>query len=94
MMSIEVENNSEHGAKFKVTQLDVDVTNAVVTPLDSAELTKVIWARPWNMPEFEPRLNLTPVCLCDIAADSTALCGPRHLPLLYLTVGQPRMECR
>ncbi|KAG0028089.1 hypothetical protein BGZ82_008621 [Podila clonocystis] len=41
MMSIEVENNSEHGAKFKVTQLDVDVTNAVVTPLDSAELTKL-----------------------------------------------------
>lgn len=41
MMSIEVENNSEHGAKFKMTQLEVDVTNAVVTPLDSAELTKV-----------------------------------------------------
>lgn len=41
MMSIEVENNSEHGAKFKMTQLDVDVTNAVVTSLDSAELTKV-----------------------------------------------------
>ncbi|KAF9281934.1 hypothetical protein BGZ68_006309 [Mortierella alpina] len=42
MMSIEVENNSEHGAKFKMTQLDVDVTNAVVTSLDSAELTKGI----------------------------------------------------
>ncbi|KAK5809098.1 TRAPP trafficking subunit Trs65-domain-containing protein, partial [Linnemannia elongata] len=41
MMSIEVENNSEHGAKFKMTQLEVDVTNAVVTPLDSAELTKL-----------------------------------------------------
>ncbi|KAF9951187.1 hypothetical protein BGZ70_001095 [Mortierella alpina] len=41
MMSIEVENNSEHGAKFKMTQLDVDVTNAVVTSLDSAELTKL-----------------------------------------------------
>jgi len=41
MMSIEVENNSEHGAKFKVSQLDVEVTNAVVTPLDSAALTKV-----------------------------------------------------
>ncbi|KAF9421219.1 hypothetical protein BGZ94_008879 [Podila epigama] len=41
MMSIEVENNSEHGAKFKVTNLDVDVTHAVVTPLDSAELTKL-----------------------------------------------------
>ncbi|KAF9436283.1 hypothetical protein BGZ76_004381 [Entomortierella beljakovae] len=40
MMSIEVENNSEHGAKFKMTQLDVEVTHAVVTPLDSAELTK------------------------------------------------------
>ncbi|KAF9916650.1 hypothetical protein FBU30_001234 [Linnemannia zychae] len=41
MMSIEVENNSEHGAKFKTTQLEVDVTNAVVTLLDSAELTKL-----------------------------------------------------
>ncbi|KAG0252445.1 hypothetical protein BG011_006955 [Mortierella polycephala] len=41
MMSIEVENSSEHGAKFMMTQLDVDVTNAVVTPLDSAELTKL-----------------------------------------------------
>ncbi|KAF9106763.1 hypothetical protein BGX27_009035 [Mortierella sp. AM989] len=41
MMSIEVENNSEHGAKFKTTQLDVEVTHAVVTPLDSAELTKL-----------------------------------------------------
>ncbi|KAG0048478.1 hypothetical protein BGZ83_006565 [Gryganskiella cystojenkinii] len=41
MMSIEVENNSEHGAKFKVAQLDVEVTNAVVTPLDSAGLTKL-----------------------------------------------------
>ncbi|GJJ74304.1 hypothetical protein EMPS_06662 [Entomortierella parvispora] len=41
MMSIEVENNSEHGAKFKVSQLDVEVTNAVVTPLDSAALTKL-----------------------------------------------------
>ncbi|KAG0343656.1 hypothetical protein BG004_005111 [Podila humilis] len=41
MMSIEVENNSEHGAKFKVTQLDVDVTNAVVTELDSTGLTKL-----------------------------------------------------
>ncbi|KAF9579779.1 hypothetical protein BGW38_003834 [Lunasporangiospora selenospora] len=40
MMSIEVENNSEHGAKFSVAQLDVDVTNAVVASLDSAELTK------------------------------------------------------
>ncbi|KAF9906081.1 hypothetical protein BX616_000817 [Lobosporangium transversale] len=41
MMSIEVENNSEHGAKFKTTQLDVEVTHAVVTPLDSAGLTKL-----------------------------------------------------
>ncbi|KAG0299325.1 hypothetical protein BGZ98_010142 [Dissophora globulifera] len=41
MMSIEVENNSEHGAKFKATNLDVEVTHAVVTPLDSAELTKL-----------------------------------------------------
>lgn len=54
MMSIEVENNSEHGAKFKVTQLDVDVTNAVVTPLDSAELTKVNRARSWNLFDFDP----------------------------------------
>ena len=50
MMSIEVENNSEHGAKFKMTQLDVDVTNAVVTSLDSAELTKVqiMSCRAWR----------------------------------------------
>ncbi|KAF8930660.1 hypothetical protein BGZ58_008106 [Dissophora ornata] len=41
MMSIEVENNSEHGAKFKTNQLDIEVTHAVVTPLDSAELTKL-----------------------------------------------------
>ena len=49
MMSIEVENNSEHGAKFKVAQLDVEVTNAVVTPLDSAALTKV---RPFFLALF------------------------------------------
>ncbi|KAF9209784.1 hypothetical protein BGZ49_000971 [Haplosporangium sp. Z 27] len=41
MMSIEIENNSEHGAKFKTTELDVEVTHAVVTPLDSAGLTKL-----------------------------------------------------
>ncbi|KAI7826947.1 TRAPP trafficking subunit Trs65-domain-containing protein [Gamsiella multidivaricata] len=41
MMSIEVENNSEHGAKFKTTQLNVEVTHAVVTPLGSPELTKL-----------------------------------------------------
>ncbi|KAI1301025.1 hypothetical protein EDD11_005861 [Mortierella claussenii] len=41
MMSIEVENNSEHGVKFNTTQLDVDVTHAVVTPLDSSDLTKL-----------------------------------------------------
>jgi PHD/YefM family antitoxin component YafN of YafNO toxin-antitoxin module len=40
-MSIEVENNSEHGAKFKMTQVDVDVTHAAVASLDTAELTKV-----------------------------------------------------
>ncbi|KAF9984164.1 hypothetical protein BGZ65_000876 [Modicella reniformis] len=40
-LSDEVENNSEHGAKFKMTQVDVDVTHAVVTSLDTAELTKV-----------------------------------------------------
>ncbi|KAF9976147.1 hypothetical protein BGZ73_009061 [Actinomortierella ambigua] len=41
MMSIEVENNSEHGGKFNILQLDVDVTNAVVIPLDAAELTQL-----------------------------------------------------
>ncbi|KAG0239449.1 hypothetical protein BGX31_002787 [Mortierella sp. GBA43] len=40
IMSIEVENNSEHGAKFKMTQVDVDVTHAAVASLDTAELTK------------------------------------------------------
>jgi hypothetical protein len=40
-MSIEVENNSEHGAKFKMTQVDVEVTHAVVASIDTAELTKV-----------------------------------------------------
>lgn len=41
IMSIEVENNSEHGAKFKMTQVDVDVTHATVASLDTADLTKV-----------------------------------------------------
>lgn len=41
IMSIEVENNSEHGAKFKMTQVDVEVTHAVVASIDTAELTKV-----------------------------------------------------
>ncbi|KAG0226139.1 hypothetical protein BGW41_004259 [Actinomortierella wolfii] len=41
MMSIEVENNSEHGGKFNILKLDVDVTNAVVTPLDTAGLTQL-----------------------------------------------------
>ncbi|KAI8352620.1 TRAPP trafficking subunit Trs65-domain-containing protein [Mortierella sp. GBAus27b] len=41
IMSIEVENNSEHGAKFKMTQVDVDVTHAAVASLDTAELTKL-----------------------------------------------------
>ncbi|KAF9361693.1 hypothetical protein BGX34_006984 [Mortierella sp. NVP85] len=41
IMSIEVENNSEHGAKFKMTQVDVEVTHAVVASIDTAELTKL-----------------------------------------------------